>query len=322
MPRPTRYNPHKSPYRRYWIYTGVIAFILVDVVLVVWALSVRTEVTAAEPSRPVPTFTTDKTTMTPTPAPVVSTVAVPSIRLLSALDADTAWRATTGECPAAAAAPELTTDAGATWKGTDATGDVQVTALQSLHVVSNTLVELTGLAAADCAPQFVKSFVAGDDYASYPKELASRWYVDPAERSIVHTPDGDVAAPCSSVVALAPRTDVANEAAVLCDDTRVFITEDSAGSWSDPVQAPGAVNLAVTSVGYLVASVGLPECAGVQLVAMSARSSTATPTGCVPVDAPKEAMPGNVAISEASGTVWLWAGTVLRRSSDGGVTWL
>ena len=99
------------------------------------------------------------------------------------------------------------------------------------------------------------------------------------------------------------------------------MTADFAESWSNPVEVSGAVDLAVTAMGYVVATVGSPECAGVQLIALSTEPLAGTPTGCFLVDSPVETMQGNVAVSEASGTFWLWIGNEVKRSSDGGVVW-
>lgn len=320
MSRPRRYVPRDSSRRRMWIYLGVLAFVLVDVLLISWALGSRTAGTPATTVGPIPTFTPE-TSQTPTPTAAAATVAIPPTRLLSALDDTTAWRATTGECPAATATPELTTDVGETWQATDATDDVQVTAPLSLAVLSDTLVEMVGLAEADCAPQFVRSFVAGDDYANYPDLLAGQWYVDPVDRGTVHTPEGDVAAPCDSVVNLAARSDDDSSAAIVCADTSVLSTTDSGSTWSDPLKHPGIVTLAETDLGYVIATVGLPECEGVQLTALSVNPTTATPTGCLPVDMGAETLQGNVAISEADGALWVWAGDAVRRSIDQGTSW-
>ncbi|QYF73730.1 hypothetical protein [Cryobacterium sp. PAMC25264] len=194
--------------------------------------------------------------------------------------------------------------------------------MQQLNVVTESLVELVGLSAADCTPQFVRSFVAGADYSDYPSQLASEWYIDPADRSIVHSPAGTQAASCSTVVALAARADEEEDsAAVLCDDTQVFTTGDSGTTWASPIQVSGAVNIAVTPMGYIVATVGLPDCKGVQLAVLTTEQQSVQQTGCLAVDLPTEIMQDNVAISEAGGTVWVWAGDSVQRSIDWGRTW-
>jgi hypothetical protein len=318
MPRPRRYTPRDSSRRRLWIYLAVIAFVLIDVLLISWALGTRTSGTLATTAGPIPTFAPEASA-TPTPTAAPPSVVVPSTRILSALDGSTAWRATTGECPAAPASPEVTRDSGAAWQETDATAEVGISALQKLTVVSDSQIELVGLSSVDCAPQFARSFVDGDDYSMAPNLLDDQWYVDPADRAAVQTPFGSVSAPCESVVALAARTDT--ESAVLCADTQIFSTQDAGGTWSNSVTIGGAVNLAVTEMGYVIATVGLPECAGVQLIALSVNPTTATPTGCLPVDEPAETMQGNVAVSEAAGTLWVWAGDSVMRSIDQGTTW-
>lgn len=319
MPRQPRHTPRDSSRRRGWIYLAVVVFLVIDALLIAWALGGSSVDSPHLPSRPIPTFTPSQPSATPIPE--AATVAIPSTRLLSALDDTSAWRATTGECPVAPATPELTTDAGNNWQATDATADVQVTALQSLHVVNDALVELVGLSAADCTAQFVRSFVAGNDYSDYPVQLAGQWYVDPANRAVVHTPGGEVMAPCASVVALSVRTDVNGSAAVLCGDTQVFTTQDVAETWGKPVQFPGAVNLTVTTMGYVIATIGLPECAGVQLITLSDTAPSPIPTGCLPVTVPSETLPGNVAVSEAAGTLWVWVGDEVKRSRDEGASW-
>ncbi|MGY4859436.1 hypothetical protein [Cryobacterium sp. AP23] len=198
---------------------------------------------------------------------------------------------------------------------------MQLTAPQSINVVSDSQVEIVGLAADDCSPQFVRSFVAGEDYSTNANLLDDQWYVDPADRATVHTPSREVEAPCASVVNLVGRPDSGGAAAITCADTNVFTTADFGETWSVPLRGDGIVNLAVTEMGYLIATVGLPECAGVQLIALSVNPTTATPTGCLPVDAPAETMQGNVAVSEAAGTLWVWAGDSVMRSIDQGTSW-
>lgn len=325
MARPIRHVPRDSSRRRLWVYLAVGAFLLVDVVLIVFALSSTRGSATTEAARPMPTLAAEVTsepTATPSPTAVPASVAVlpvPPTRLISAVDETTAWRATSGDCPATTVEPELTTDAGATWAATDATDQTEVTALQSLTATSENILELVGLAAADCEPQFVQTFVGGDTFKAYPDKLDGAWFVDPADRAVLHSPAGDVAAPCLAVVALAARD--TESAALLCADQTVFTTEDFAETWSRAVTVPGLVNLAVTQTGYIGVAVGLSECAGVQLIALSVDSLEVTPTGCLLVQTPVETMPGNVAISEAAGTTWLWVGDTVHTSSNGGLAW-
>ncbi|TFB95882.1 hypothetical protein [Cryobacterium sp. HLT2-28] len=328
MARPIRHVPRDTSRRRAWVYVAVTAFIAADILLVVLALGSTRNTDAAEATRPIPTFTSasviDPTaaptpTPTPTATPAAATILpLPTTRLLGAVDAQTAWRAQTGACPATAASPELTTDGGATWKPTDATGKAKVTSIQRLMATSESVVEMVGLTKTDCAPQFVKSFVAGDNYSAYPDKLTGTWFVNPADRATVHAPDGDAKAPCTSVVTLAVRNDTS--AAALCADGRLFATEDSAATWSSPVTVPGAVALNATDTGYLAAAVVRPDCAGVQLLTLSPALES-TEAGCFKTAAQPASLAGNLAVSSAAGTIWLWAGDAFKRSADGGVTW-
>lgn len=329
MAKPTRHVPRDSSRRRVWVYLAVVAFILVDILLVAFALSSNRADAKAGAPRTIAVATAQPTAdpevepveaPAPEPTPEITPVfSVPPTRILAALDETAAWRALTGECPEAAASPELTTDAGKTWKSTDATKSTDVTALQRIRVSGPRVASMIGFSQDGCEPQFVKTYVAGDTFKSYPDEVDSTWFVNPVDRATVHSPTGDTPAPCDSVITLAPRD--ANAAAVLCADQTTFITTDGAETWSTAVPVPGTVNLTVTQTGYIYTAVGLPECAGVQLIALSAKSLKTKPTGCLPVETPAETLPGNVAVSEAAGTVWLWAGDVFKRSQDEGATW-
>ena len=325
MVRPLRHIPRDSSRRRRWVYVAVAVFLLADIALIAFALNSSRPSTTAEAARPAPTFGTQvsgDSAATPESSAALaaaSTVAVPPTRFLSAVDDTTAWRAVTGECPATSAEPELTTDSGSTWATTNATDPTEVTAPQSLRATSESILEFVGLSGADCAPEFVQTFVSGDTFKSYPEKLDAAWFVDPADRATVHSPAGDVAAPCEAVIALAPRD--AKSAAVLCADQAVFTTTAAAETWSSAVTIPGAVNLTATATGYAIAAVGLPACVGVQLIALPEETLEATPTGCLLVRAPVETMPGNVAISEAADTVWIWAGDTMKRTLDGGIVW-
>ena len=305
------------------MYVAIIAFIVVDVLLIVWALSSRgvVDATAQTPRESVTAVTPEPSaSASPAePASPAAITAVPSTRLLAAVDASTAWRATTGGCPATTASPELTTDAGETWLATDATGPTGVTALQRIIASSGDRATMVGLAQADCAPQLVRTFVGGANYSSNPTELPGTWYLDPADRASVHSPAGVLAAPCDDVVALAPRD--AELAAVLCADGRVFATADGATTWSGPTTIAGAIALARTVDGYVAAAAGTADCAGLQTLTLTSELAV-TPAGCLPLDAPAASLPGTVAISDGAGTLWVWHGDTLNRSTDLGATWL
>ncbi|TFC08841.1 hypothetical protein [Cryobacterium sp. MDB2-33-2] len=335
MARKTRYTPRDSSRRRVWVYIGVAVFIAVDILLIVWAINSTRASAAGGTPRIIPTYAATPVTpaetpsatpaatgaATPTPSSTTASTGtilpVPATRLLVAVDATTAWRAQTGACPATTAAPQLTTDSGATWDTTNASGPTDVTAPQSLTVTSASTVELLGLAKSGCAPQVVKTFVSGDNYKSYPEKVATSWYVDPTNRARVHAPGADHAAPCDAVVALAPKGDKA--AAALCADGRLFTTTDAAATWSAPVALPGAIAVAPADTGYLVVAAGRPQCAGAQLLTVT-DALVATVEGCHTTSTPAAALPGTVAVSEAGSTIWLWAGDTVVRSTNAGAT--
>ncbi|MDJ0376949.1 hypothetical protein [Cryobacterium sp. PH31-L1] len=328
--------PH-SRRRRLIAYSAIGLFVLIDAVLVTSALT-STSVDAATDASSTPAATasvfptpsaspspTLAATPTPTPtfAPAVSPM--PASRLLSAVSATAAWRATTGACPATAASPELSTDSGATWVPSNATAPTGVTALQNIFAQSESVAEFVGLADEDCAPQFVKTFVGGENYSSYPDELDVAWYIDPADRATVHGPDGLATAPCDAVVTVAPGLGDADSAAVLCADGRLFSTTDAAATWSQPVTVAGMVTLTATTTGYLAvattSSTTPTDCIGVDLVALTA-DLVPTVTGCYPTEQTPAALAGNVAVAAADDTLWLWIGDATLRSTDSGRTWL
>ena len=325
MAKPPRFVPRDTTRRRMSIYIAVGAFVAVDILLVALALGSHQVGAEAGAPRIIPNVAAPAGTSTPAvspssaPAPAAEAVLpLPPTRLLGAVDENTAWRAVTGACPATPASPELTTDGGATWKTTDASGPAEVTALQRLMVTSERVVEMVGLTEADCAPEFVKTFVGGDNYSSYPSKIDGSWYVDPADRATVHGPAGDTTAPCDAVVTLAVRDD--ESAAALCADGQLFATTDAAATWSEPNSAPGVVSVTAAEGGYLAAAVGTVDCAGVQIMTVTSALAPG-PVGCYLSIVSPATLSGNVAVSVTAGSMWLWAGDSLARSLDGGATW-
>ena len=318
-----RPDPGAVSRRRRLLIGGLVLFLAVDVALVAVALNAPHPTEEASGGTASPTVRATPTpTATSKPKPTVAPVAaVLPTRLIVARDGELAWRAATGACPATSASPELTTNSGATWKPTDATGPTGVRSLQSITIEGREVASMIGQSAADCSTMFVRTYVAGDNYEEYPADLAGVWFVNPLNRAALHSPAGDFSAPCTTVLTLAARD--ANNAAVLCGDQTVFTTTDAAASWSPAMPVSGALNLAPSAAGYVVAAVGAPGCAGVEILSITEPVATPqfTPTGCFPSDVAPASFSGNVALSEAAGTLWLWAGDSLSRSGDGGATW-
>ncbi|WP_156376678.1 hypothetical protein [Yonghaparkia sp. Root332] len=307
---------------------ALVAFLVLDAVLVAWALGAHRAATEVEPDAvPIVTpqpggSTSPSASASPSASSPAESAAIapePSTHILSALDAEVAWRALTGPCPQTEATPQLTTDGGASWRDTDATAPTGVTSLQRIVVEAPDVATMVALRGTDCTPTLIRTFVAGDNYEEYPDELAGAWFVDPADRSRVQSPTGSATAPCESVVALAARDGAS--ALVLCADGSLATTSDSGASWSAAVPAPGVQAIGNASAGFIAAAVGREGCAGIQVLQIDAASAASSATGCLLTDIAPADFAGVVAIAEAASTVWLWAGDLIQRSSDGGASW-
>ncbi len=324
--------------RRRWVIAGVSALIVLDVILVAWVVSRPGSSEAESPSpgpgpsnvaaeSPSPSASDDgeggEGGEGEPPVAVEAAATVPATRILAAIDADRAWRAATGECPAAVAAPEYSTDGGASWVPTDATGPTGVTALQRIIASSTEVASMVGAAAESCAPTLIRTYVRGDNYEEYPAEIGTAWHIDPADRARVVAPDGAVDAPCAAAVAVAPEND--SVAAVLCADGTVSTTADAGVTWRAPVAVAGAQSIDAVEGGFLVARLGGTACAGVGLALVGAgpddTAATVADAGCMPVAGDLAALAGQVAVSGGDGAWWVWAGDVLARSTDRGATW-
>ena len=310
--------------RRRWLVGGLAVFLLFDIGLVFFALTATKPassagtVAGARPSEPAvvkPVETTEPTVVEPVETEATATVT--PTRLLAALDASTAWRASTGACSVASAEPELTTDSGATWESFNASIETDASSILSINVVDETETSLVTLDFANCAPQLVSTFVSGDQWRAYPERAAAQWYLDPATPASVHSPNGDVTAPCAGVTTLAASGD--STVAVLCADASVFTTSDAGETWSTPASVPGAAAITATASGYEVAVANPAGCVGVSLVRMSGDGVLdATAGACLAATVG----PGDTAVSAAEdGTLWLWAGDAFARSTDDGASW-
>lgn len=275
-----RHDPRDTSRRRAWVYIAVAVFVLFDIALIVLALNGIRPAPSGTPA-PIPTFTPSPGGIsTPVPTPSATSTAsidaVPSTRIVAALDGTTAWRATTGPCPATPATAQITTDSGVTWRQTDANASGTLSSLQRITVDGKAVASMVALTRSDCSPALIKTFVAGRAYAPFAAELAETWFVNPAIRNAVHSPAGDRTAPCS-VVALAVRNPTS--AAVLCADHTVHATTDAARSFTLAVAVPGAVTISTSDSGYFAAATGQSGCDGLQIVALTANLQPSS-AGC------------------------------------------
>ena len=259
----------------------------------------------------------DSTVQTATPKQVATSSPPAAItaptRLLAAFDSSTLWRTEIGSCPGEQVAPELSTDGGETWATAAESGAAAILAVNALSGVEASMITL---AAVDCRPELVTTFVAGDQWATYPDRLDSNWYVIPTDRAVVHSPAGSFVAPCENVVVLAARSDEA--AGVLCDDGSFVRTNAAGASWGAAVAMPGVLNLTASAGGYILAAAERDGCGGIQVLNTSERNDgSIVAIGCVE----SESLSNDVAIESKGEDVWLWGGSEMRSSVDGGATW-
>ena len=299
-----------SSHRR-WAVVGLVLFLIVDALLVAWALSVDRGVPGAPRAAATPSAT-------PAPAPTAPPEpATAPGRLLSVLDEDTAWRSAVGSCPGTPPTLELTTDGGRSWRPSDLAGIADVAAVATVQATSEDVASVVAFDADSCAPVLALSYVAGDDWVTYPDRVAGNWFLDPAKPQVLHTPTGEAPAPCESVVSLAARS--ATDAAALCADRTVYRTTDGGATWSAPAGIPGSTAIAASEDEYLIAVGGETGCPGVAVTRLPDDApAPATAATCASGTAPQA---GQVALATGGDSAWLWAGDDIVTSEDGGTTW-
>lgn len=292
----------------------VVVLIVVDVVLVALALG-RTAPEDNGPAGPIPTFSgtpdsreTSRPTATATAHSDAASTAQQGHRLLTAVDGQEAWRASGGSCGGPRPVLEHTLDGGSTWVpvglGTD------VGSLMAIRASSAELSVLVGVG-DDCTTTARTSTDAGVTWEPGAPGAAGAGI----------SPDGVVLASGTEQAPCADPIDAfqgERTAVVICDGQLEWRTGDAA--WVD-VPMAGVRSIGVDGGKYTLARVGAAACDGVQIETMSASnvtpSSSTTPIGCAD-DADTD---DTVTMDRAGQDVWLWDGTTVRVSSDGGATW-
>jgi len=295
---------------------GLVAFLAVDVALVAFALrsghnasqalpAVSTTrsaaLTTSPPATAAPAAPGTTGTIAPTSGTTPAAKAVPVTRLVSALDAARAWRATTGACVAGGATVEVTADGGRSWTKLRS----PARAVARVQPLDEARVFVIG-AGPDCTLEQYASRDAGRTW-QIPTAVSGGWARRLDEPTQVLAPKEAAATPCGDAVVVDLSRTSAAQAQALCADGSVVVTDDGGTTWSDSGDAPGGValsNLLVdnTLTTYAVRIVG--ACKGVQLVEV-VKGRTATVVACVPVATPER---GSIGLSVTDRAGWIVSG--------------
>ncbi|MBW8729678.1 MAG: hypothetical protein JF622_01470 [Terrabacter sp.] len=227
--------------------------------------------------------------------------AVPVTRLVSALDAATAWRATTGTCKAGGATVEVTADGGQTWTRLRS----PARAVARVQPLDEARVFVIGAGPA-CSLEQYASRDAGRTWQT-PTAVSGGWARRLDQPTQVLTPKEAAATPCGDAVVVDLSRTSAAQAQALCADGSVVVTDDGGTTWTGSGDAPGGValsNLLVdnTLTTYAVRIVG--ACKGVQLVEV-VKGRNAAVVACVPVATPER---GSVGLSVTDRAGWIVSG--------------
>jgi hypothetical protein len=301
-----------GPERRIWprVLLAVL-FVAVTALVVGTLAATRVDTPASsEPYTPAPLAP-------PTAQPTASATKHPApTRVLLALSATAAWRAPVGSCPGNPVTLEYTTDAGATWKPSTSAGSLGATSVLDLERGLNGAVTAVGQIPDACVPQQLTTISRADKWRPLDGPVTS-WFVVPGSPASITTPAGALPTPCAAVNSLQAGTAV--NVAVLCDDERLFRSQDAGVTWDAGFWVPGAVSLSGTKQGYIVAAVGTPMCTGVQLEIFSPKAAPRdrSSAGCHATSADL----GNVQVAVGADTVWLWVGDEIKPLTREGDDW-
>lgn len=272
---------------------AVVALTAVVGVLAVLALqSTRAGEAPGETMRPAPTFSfgTDATASA-TPTPSTAALSPAADERFLAINGDTYWRATAGECGGTAPLVEFSTDAGESWTAATPPDARQVLGVAILGEGDGEVIAAVGDA---CEPALLRTYTGGVEWGSYPDALAAATYVDPADRASIVIAGSATPAPCAD-----PRSVRASRGVVgvVCDGTASVLT---AGTWTALAESAAALD-AVS--GTVVAAHVTDACPG-GLAVTQFTGTTGAQLGCISGVDPAEP----AALSLLGDDLALWSG--------------
>lgn len=307
-----------------WTAMLLASLVVVNVVLVTWAYRSLQSVPSGEAATVQVSPPAEQATTEPDedPEPAATeqndesadTPDLPeAFPVLAPIGADEAFRVAAVECPGTGSTLEFTSDGGQTWSSTDAP---ELVAAQRMLAPDTSRVTLVGLDGTGCEPAALQSFVAGADWEPV-EELGGYWLIDDDQ---VLVPSGTGTEPCQETPAQLAALDNST-AFVLCADRTLMATTDAA-AWSEAATADAALAIGAdagaSSPAVLIAAAGSGECDGIAIQRVTTSGNETEELGCADTDAGSDA----VAVGGASdGTLWLWAGDEVLRSTDDGASW-
>ncbi|QKE85625.1 hypothetical protein [Arthrobacter sp. NEB 688] len=298
--------------RRSLLTAGLVAFLVVDLVLVVLALR---SVAVPASGTPAPSGGSESRTVEPsqtpsrrpTPSPSTETTeasrpaVAPAVRVIAGVDGAVVWALDVGRCGDPGAV-HVSTDGGRRWSTETAPGG------------------LTRLRPADAERAFA---VGGDDDCAFrlwdtadsaaswsePRSAATAWGRDPEDPTLVHVPGGETGTPCRRSAEVLDLAGLGNGvASVACSDGTLRSTDDGGASWRTAGSVDGLAALALTGPGVGALAALDDGCDGVRVLVVA--DGEIGDGQCVGDERPRA---GRVGLSLDAEGAWLVAGdSVLR----------
>lgn len=291
---------------------GVILFILIDVVLIAFAIM---RVASAESGGfgPIPSFAIPDAPTTPTPEPTGPPAAVASQnRYLATVDGVTLWRSSLGSCDGPDAVIEYSTNGGASWTVL-VTTEMRARQVLALEVIDEDTIWVVARAGDSCGVSGFASFTAGEFWEPRPEAVSILRYLDRESPDVVHVLGQAIPAPCDTPYHSQSRDGGTN---VVCPDLVAEWT--GSASWAS-LEVPGLLS-ATPTPGYQTLAVwGAEGCDGVSIQVVPSPLGIEEPVraGCIPA----ETQPLEIALARIGNSMWAWIDGEFRASGDGGASW-